>query len=139
MFIIPFIYKTSILHALTIHQFKLLTIGGKMLWEEEDSFDIQEILVPNGLYVESPPILRNGIYFCKVNTTKTNLTDFYEWDEISIDNQETFCWRTFYHFSDRKDATAYHNWLPIPSTETMGPYSCEYLFDMIWENCIMNS
>jgi hypothetical protein len=38
------------------------------------------------------------------------------WEDIEIDNKDTFCWRTFIYLAD----SAGSNWLEIPETEKLG-------------------
>ena len=109
--------------------FQLLTIGGTLPWKEDDSLKInEEILSPNGIYLQNVPIRYKHAYLCPVDTNKTTLTDFYQWTELSPTDTETFCWRTFYITGVAKD---YRGWLPIPSTEMLGEYSYQELFDCI--------
>lgn len=102
-----------------VNVIKILTIGGKYLWEEDNNFDINtDILEPNGIFVKSQPKNPSSFpsyYLCEVDTTKTALNDFYKWDELPITDEETFCWRSYTHLTD-----TYNNiWLPIPDTTTL--------------------
>lgn len=119
MFIIPFTYHKTILenHKIFIHRFTILTIGGKQLWMENDSLHpIHDILQPNQIYLEKPPIKYNNYYLCQVDIKKTNLNEFYKWEEIELKEEECFCWRTFYTFGTELDLS---NWLPIPKNESL--------------------
>jgi phage tail protein X len=52
MFIVPFIHKVVTQNNLQINVFKVLTIGGSELWEEENGLNIdKDILNPNDIYV----------------------------------------------------------------------------------------
>lgn len=111
--------------------FQILTVGGKELWVEDDSLDIEnDILVPNGIYLCSPPtpLQQQGIFLCNVDTVKTNIADFYKWEEIQPNDSETFCWRTCYSFGEKNN---YCNWLPIPINEYIGKYTHKELLHMI--------
>ena len=132
MFIIPFIHKTKQVNVMTIHTFQILTVGGNTLWKENPSFAVEaDILHPNGIYLDKKPFQWNDVYFCSVDTEKTDMNDFYEWTEIPKQS-DMFCWRTFYTFGDKiPNDTNYDNWLPVPSQERMEPYLCEEVFDMI--------
>lgn len=119
MFIIPFTYHKTTLQnpKITIHRFIILTIGGKQLWTENDSLDpIHDILHPNQIYLETPPIKYENYYLCQVDITKTDMNEFYKWDEIELKDEECFCWRTFYTFGTEFDLS---NWLPIPKNESL--------------------
>jgi hypothetical protein len=129
MIIIPFIHKVKHVSPMQITMFQLLTIGGTLPWKEESSLRlIEDILHPNGIYLQGQPIQRNDMYLCPVDPIKTNLTDFYQWNELSKDNVETFCWRTVYVTGEPHN---YRGWLPIPKTETLGSHSFQEIFDII--------
>ena len=123
MFILPFIHSTTTVGTKEITCIQILTIGGKTLWTEEDGLHIiTDILEPNGLYVKSPPITREGIIFCPIDPIKTVLHDFYIWDDLPIDDQETFCWRRWYLLV---------NQLPISPTEQLAPFSVQQIMELI--------
>ena len=129
MFIIPFIHRTKQHSNMTIHIFQILTIGGTTLWKENPTASLEvDILHPNGIYLQGPPIQRNEMYLCPIDPIKTNLTDFYQWNEIQKDDTETFCWRTVYVTGETNN---YRGWLPIPKTETLGAHSFQEIFDII--------
>jgi len=126
MFIIPFIHKTKQLNAMTIHTIQILTIGGTTLWKENASLAVEsDILNPNGIYLAAKPFQWKDVYFCKVDTHKTDMNDFYEWSEIPKQS-DMFCWRTFYTFGTMNVCDS---WLPIPSQ--LEPYPCQELFTHI--------
>ena len=109
--------------------FQLLTIGGTLLWKEDDSLQLEEdILHPNGIYLQGSLIKHNHIYLCPVDATQTNLSDFYQWKELEQGDTETFCWRTIYLAGESK---SYRGWLPIPSKETLGQHTIQEVLDMI--------
>jgi hypothetical protein len=91
MFIIPFYYSQSS----PIHIITMLTIGGETIWSEDDSYSIEDILEPNGIYV-TRSIKEESVWLCEVDITKTKIDDFYQWTDI--DDHSLFCWRTFYVF-----------------------------------------
>lgn len=115
-----------------VHRYKVLTIGGTNLWTEDDELDIiHDVLEPNGIILRSPPrIIGGNIALCEVDTDKTELNDYYKWDEIELNDKETFCWRTFYTMGTTMDGGK-HDWLSIPCNETIGPYTCKELCDLI--------
>lgn len=111
---------------MTIHTFQILTVGGNTLWKENASFAVEaDILHPNGIYLDKKPFQWKDVYFCSVDTEKTDMNDFYEWTEISKQS-DMFCWRTFYTFGNERVCDS---WLPIPFH--VEPYSCEELFTQI--------
>ena len=134
MFIIPFIHKQSVLDKITISIFQILTVGGKELWTEDNSFNLEnDILVPNGIFLEKSPIQNDNTFLCKVDVTKTNISDFYKWDEIKLEDKDIFCWRTFYTFGEKDN---YCNWLPVPTNQYIGKYNYKDLIDMIYQSHI---
>ena len=46
------------------------------------------------------------------------MADFYNWDEIDINDEETFCWRQFNIIKSDNGKML----LPIPDGEKIGPY-----------------
>ena len=113
-----------------IHRYKVLTIGGSHLWMEDDTLDIvTDILEPNGIVLKSPPrIVGGNVALCEVDTENTQMDDFYDWNEVSLDDKNTFCWRTVYTIGPNDNE---HDWLSIPCQETIGPYTCKELCDLI--------
>jgi len=125
MFIIPFLRKKVSLGPTQITVIQMLLVGGTTLWEEEDSLELQEILGPNGICVIGPPTIHGKMVFCPVDPLKTNLSDFYQWSEISKEDHETICWRTYYLVGEKN---AYRSWLPLPK-EKLGQYTCQEVLD----------
>jgi len=97
MIIIPFIHKLISEKDMDIHSIRMLTIGGKYLWEEE-SKQVKDILHSNGIYGS---IKKNkNIYLCKVNK-KTDINDMYLWKELDANDDTTFCWRDYVYFTGK--------------------------------------
>jgi hypothetical protein len=131
MFIIPYIYKIKTQNNIKSHIIQILTIGGNELWEEASSLDIQtDILIPNSLYSTSTPFTQlkgQNIYMCEIDTDKTTLSDFYNWNEINISDSDTFCWRTFMYITDLNN----NIWLPIPKSEKLSNFRIKDLIDAV--------
>ena len=125
MFIIPYIHKKTQINNMFVTCISIFTVGGTQIWEEDDSFTLNDVLIINDIFVYEPPQLKGNTYFCNVDSNKTNMSDFYKWEEITP-GMETFCWRTFYLFG--KDS--YTSWLPLP-TRNIGQYTYQELFDLI--------
>ncbi len=125
MLILPFIHNIVDNTTLKVNTIKFLTIGGQNLWEEKSSLHIdKDILNPNDIYRKSIPIkFDKTLQLCEVDTEKTIISDFYKWDEVSLDDNETFCWKTYYYFSGNDDVS----WLNIPETEKLGKYKVKDL------------
>lgn len=122
MFIIPFTHTIKNEKNIKINIIKILTVAGKDLWEEESNLDIQsDILIPNGLYSlnKTPTFKLKGldVYMCEIDTDKTHMSDFYNWNEIDMES-DNFCWRTFYHITDLNN----NIWLPVPDNEKISNF-----------------
>lgn len=119
MFIVPYthniITQTQNNIHVNIHTIKILTIGGKQLWEENNKLDIDnDILIPNDIHRKGNIIkLGKNIKLCEVDSYKTNINDYFKWDEININDNDTFCWRTYIQIIDNNN----YNWLNIPEAE----------------------
>jgi hypothetical protein len=123
MFILPYHFSSRAFQAIHITTFHCLTLGGALLWKEDDSLDVvRDIVEPNGIYLASPPVRIKDIVFCEVDTKRTNLADQYQWDEIPLTDRHTFCWRTYYLMGTETSKT---NWLPLPAEERLEPYSLQ--------------
>jgi hypothetical protein len=121
MFIVPFTHTIINNNNFEVNIIKLLTIGGQHIWEEKSSLHIDnDILNPNDIYRKSPVIkYDNKLQLCEVDIKRTNITDFYKWEEIKLEDSETFCWKTFYYFSANNKIS----WLDIPNNERIGNYN----------------
>jgi hypothetical protein len=137
MFIIPFVHtvvqQNNINQSnINVNIIKILTIGGKTVWEENNSsLDIDnDILKPNDLHRKGQIIkLNTNTYLCEIDTTKTNIDDFYKWDEISYSDNDTFCWRNYVQLVDNKN----NNWLNIPNNEKLGTIPVKTIITKIFE------
>ena len=129
MLIIPFIHNLVDQNSIQIHTIKVLTIGGRGIWEEDNSLNLdKDILNPNDIYRKGTTIkFDKQLQICEVNTEKTKITDFYKWDEIAFEDTETFCWRTYVYLSGNGSA----NWLDIPISEILGKYKIRDLIAKI--------
>lgn len=129
MLILPYIHSIVNINNLDINIIKVLTISGKTLWEEKSSLHIDnDILNPNDIYQKSVPIkFDKNLYLCEVDDKKTNISDFYKWEEIELSDNETFCWKTYYYFTDNNKLS----WLEVPDSEKIGNYKVKDLIKMI--------
>jgi hypothetical protein len=131
MFIVPFTHNIvkQKQNNINIHTIKILTIGGIQLWEENSKLNIDnDILIPNDIFRIGDIIkLGKNIKLCKVDTSKTKMNDYFKWEEININDKDTFCWRTYIQIIDNNN----HNWLNIPDNETFGRVLLRDIFDAI--------
>lgn len=133
MFILPYHFSSRTFQFIHITTFHCLTLGGALLWKEDDSLDVvRDIVEPNGIYLASPPMWIKDIVFCEVDTKRTNLADQYQWEEIPLTDRETFCWRTYYLMgkgNGTDNGMIMTNWLPLPVEERLEPYSFQEIID----------
>ncbi len=137
MFIIPFTHtvvnQPNINQAsINVNIIKILTIGGKYIWQEDDNLDIdKDILRPNDLYRTAKKVIKlsKNIYLCEIDTVKTDVDNFYKWEEIAYDDNETFCWKTYIQLFDAKN----NNWLNIPDDEKLANVSVKTIIKTIFE------
>lgn len=122
MIIIPFIHKVTYEKNMNIHNIRILTIGGKKVWEE--CGNIEEILNLNNIYGNIETI--DDIYLCKVDIEKTDIHDIYKWSEIDINDTETFCWRDYVYFIGKNK----EYWLS-PQYEKIGDLRIDKLLELI--------
>lgn len=106
MKVIPFILKESSLPKLKVYKISVfLSHGGQSIWEVEDDSPIEEHLESNGLFVEKT-LQKGDCIYCKIDTKKTKLSDFYSWKEIQEDPTKKLyeCWRDYFYFFDSSNA-----------------------------------
>jgi len=113
---------------MNIHSIDLLTIAGKNLWEENDSLHLDhDILESNDLYRIGTTLQLSNITLCEIDTTKTNINDFYKWNEIDLNNDTTFCWKKYYYILGDKN----ESWLNIPEYEKLSQITVQPILKTI--------
>jgi hypothetical protein len=129
MIILPFIHKIINNNSVEVNVIKILTIGGHTLWEENNSLHIDnDILIPNDIYRNNNIIkFDKDLQLCEVDTKKTKISDFYKWEELSLNDNETFCWKTLYYFTGTDNIC----WLEPPVSEKIGKYKIKDLINRI--------
>ncbi len=129
MFILPFIHKVLNQPSFDVNIIKFFTVGGTNIWEEEKGLRIdKDILNPNDIYRKGKPIKIDGnLKLYEVDLTKTNVSEFYKWEEIDINDTETFCWRTYYILTGKNNVS----WLDIPEDDRIGKYKLKDLVKAI--------
>jgi len=129
MLILPFIHNKVNQNNIEIHSIKVLTVGGREIWEENNKLNLdKDILNSNDIYRIGLPIkFDKQLQLCEVDITKTNINDFYKWDEIDYEDREMFCWRTYIYLNGDGNT----NWLEIPVSEMLGKYYIKDLVDKI--------
>jgi hypothetical protein len=111
MIIIPFIHKVTNEKDMNVHSIRVLTVGGKDLWEESKG-SVKKILESNGIYSKKTKKYDN-VYLCEVDTVKTDINDIYKWNELDINDNETFCWRDYVFLKGKNNEC----WLQYPKNE----------------------
>ena len=111
MIIIPFIHKITNEKDMNIHSIRVLTVGGKDLWEESKG-SVKKILESNAIYSKKTK-KKDNVYLCEVDTVKTDIHDIYKWSELDINDNETFCWRDYIFLRGKNNEC----WLQHPKSE----------------------
>lgn len=112
MKLVPFILtkkKVNTFHVTSCNIF--LSHAGKSVWKinEPETVSLQTILQeycePNGLYVQKTFLDKlSQIIYLQIDTTKTNLSEFYSWEEALAHPNKPECWRKFYFIQDKEGA-----------------------------------
>ncbi len=125
MFILPFIHKVNSQPSFDVNIIKFFTIGGVNIWEEEKGLRIdKDILNPNDIYRKGKPIkIDENLKLYEVDLTKTNVSEFYKWEEIDINDKDIFCWKTYYILTGKDK----NSWLDIPEGDRIGKYKLKDL------------
>ena len=123
MKLLPFILakkEVNAFHITSVNVF--LSHAGKSVWKTEEPGNIpiqsilQEYCEPNGIYVLQWYIdLPNQTVFLLVDPTKTNVSEFYTWEEAIQQQTKPECWRRYYFIQDIDGANW---WSPESLTET---------------------
>lgn len=98
----------------SLHVF--LSHAGKSIWKTDESgfVKIEKILEdycePNGFVLKRTHVdTQNMIVYLEVDPEKTNLSDFYTWEEALTKPTKPECWRRFLFVKDAEQADW---WLP---------------------------
>jgi hypothetical protein len=130
MFILPFHHSTVSTLSTHVSTFQFLIIGRSSMWKEECTLEnVSEILHTNGMYLAAEPMKWKEILLCPVDIQKTNMADFYRWEELP-ESHEMFCWKTVYILGSEPHT---HNGLALPN-ETVGAYSYTELVDVLHQS-----
>lgn len=112
MKLVPFILTKKKVNQFTITNLNVfLAHAGKAVWKtEEPGFVsnesiLQEYCEPNGLHVNTIHTDKHVAYI-QIHADKTNLQDFYTWEEALASPGKPECWRRFYFIQDAEGA----NW-----------------------------
>lgn len=108
MKLIPFYLRESFKNSFKIQTLTLfLGYAGKSVWTTEESgfLNSEQILKnycePNGIFVKSIHIEKDRAYI-EVDEQKTNLSEFYTWEEALRKPGKPECWRRFYFLHDKE-------------------------------------
>jgi hypothetical protein len=107
MKVLPFILKTNQGSLAKTHLSLFLAHGGKTLWQFEGTVTEKELekeyLRDNG-FLPKQIWIEKEIAYVHIDAEKTNLADFYTWEEAYKHPQKPECWRSFYFFKDSTGA-----------------------------------
>jgi hypothetical protein len=123
MKVLPFILAKKKVNTFTITSVNVfLAHGGKSVWKTEESglLPLQTVLgdycEPNDIYgLKSYVDTENQTAYIQVDPEKTNLSEFYTWEEALHHSTKPECWRRFYFIQDTDGADW---WSPDGLTET---------------------
>ena len=108
MKLVPFFLRESFKHTFHIHiLYVFLGYAGKSVWTTEESalLSTEEIVnnycEPNGIVGKGIRIEKD-IAYIEVDDKKTNIADFYTWEEALQKPAKPECWRRFYFFHDKE-------------------------------------
>ncbi len=123
MKLLPFILAKK-----EVHPFHILSVNvflahaGKSVWKTEElgNIPIQSIVSeycePNGIYIVNSHLdTANQTAYLLVDSTRTNVSDFYNWEEALQQQAKPECWRRFYFIQHTNGANW---WSPEGLTET---------------------
>ena len=108
MKLVPFILAKKKVNQFTITSVNVfLSYAGKAVWKTEESGFVslstilQDYCEPNGIFIEQSYLDKTKqIAYLKVNPEKTNLAEFYTWEESLSKSSKPECWRRFYFIQD---------------------------------------
>ncbi len=130
MFIVPFIHKAVNENNMSVNSIDILTIGGKTLWEESNTLDIdKDLLNANDIYRKENIIeMDKDIKLCEIDINKTNVKDFFKWNEIDLGSDDLFCWRNYIYVTNNKKKDV---WMDIPEKEKLSDISVKNIIFQI--------
>jgi len=110
MKLLPFVLTTKQTEKFTMYKLLLfLSHAGKNIWDVpgllSKSTIESEYCEGNGFVWKSIDIdSKNQIAYIQIDAEKTNLSDFYTWEEALQKPSKPECWRHFYFMQDAKGA-----------------------------------
>lgn len=107
MKLIPFFYSKKETNEFTIYTLRLFTErAGKSIWKADGQLSADEIsrdhMEPNGLFSKRV-LINKDIAFIEIDSEKTNLNDFFSYEEALANPDKPECWRKFYFFIDKRN------------------------------------
>ena len=115
MKLVPFFLSkqdTGIDQEITMYKWTVfLRHAGKAVWRTDEpglvpeNVIMNEYLLPNGIFIKRLTYNKDrSVAWIHVDTTKTKLSEFYNWDEALDMSSKPECWRSFYFFKDKNGA-----------------------------------
>lgn len=94
MILLPYFIDTSDPNWIKMNLF--LSDGGKAFWHTDESErQVKKMLKENGFPLINLK-LEHGIMYANIDSTKLNISDFYQWSEIDdVTNSEDDVWKRF--------------------------------------------
>lgn len=133
MKLLPFFLTEKTKHTFHMQTLSLfLAFAGKSVWVTDEpgilsqKTILEDYCEPNGFFVKKITIQKD-IAFLEIDPLKTNLSDFYTWEEALRKPTKPECWRHFYFLQDKEGSDW---WSPkgLIEAEIQGYGNVEELF-----------
>ena len=140
MKLVPFILTKKITNKFTYFSLNVfLAHAGRSVWKTEEPGVLSEKVIlseycePNGIAVSKVFLdSSSNTAYLQVDTDKTNLSEFYTWDEAVVLQNKPECWRRFYFMKD-KDGSSWWSPQGLIEAELQEYGNVEQLFHTIQE------
>jgi hypothetical protein len=93
MILLPYFIDASNPNWLKLNLF--LSDGGKAFWQTDDTEkQVKKMLKENGFPLLSLKA-EQGVMYANIDSTKLNMSEFYQWSEVNYLTSEDDVWRSF--------------------------------------------
>lgn len=108
MKLLPFFLTETTKNTFHVHILSVfMAHAGKSIWTTEEKGIVSREAIlrdycePNGFVIKQL-LLEKDIAYIQIDPEKTNLSDFYTWEEALANPAKPECWRRFYFFQDKE-------------------------------------